>query len=128
MKKIISFLLVLLISFSCIGCSQEEITDGTYWVEVTLGGGTGRSSIEKASVEIREGSALATIVWSSPFYEYMLIDGNRYEPLQKSGNATFSFPIVFDEEMEVTASTIAMSQPYLIDYTLYFDSSTLEGE
>lgn len=68
----------------------------------------------------------ATIVWSSPFYEYMIVDDTRYEPVQTEGNATFEIPAVLDEEIAVSACTVAMSEPHLIDYTLYFDSSTLK--
>lgn len=128
MKKYIAFLLAML----CIclsGCGAKEITDGTYTVEVHLIGGTGRATIESpAVVVIENGQATATVVWSSPFYEYMLIGESQYDPIQEEGNSTFQIPIVFDEDMTVSASTIAMSQPYLIDYTLHFDSSTLKGE
>ena len=30
--------------------------------------------------------------------------------------------------MAVSASTVAMSQPHLVDYTLHFDSATLKEE
>ena len=67
-------------------------------------------------------------MWSSPFYEYMLVDEVQYDPIQTEGNSTFEIPAVLDEEMQVSASTIAMSEPHLVDYTLYFDSSTIKGE
>lgn len=104
------------------------IKDGIYSVEAAVEGGTGRTTIEKATVEIKDGSAAATIVWSSPHYEYMLIGDTRYEPIQKSGNSTFKIPIIFDKKMKVSASTVAMSMPHVIEYTIYFDSSTLKGE
>lgn len=129
MKKTISLILsVVLLCVCCVGCFQKEIADGTYSVDVALTGGTGRTSIEDSIVIIENGNAVATIVWSSPFYEYMLIDDIRYEPIQESGNATFKIPIIFDETMNVSASTAAMSAPHLIEYTLYFDSTTLKGE
>ena len=55
----------------------------------------------------------------------MLVDETRYEPVQKEGNSTFEIPVVLDEEIPVSASTVAMSTPHLVDYTLYFDSTTL---
>lgn len=128
MKKYIAFLLAML----CIclpACGSKEIADGTYTVEVQLIGGTGRATVTSpAVVVIENGEATATIVWSSPFYEYMLVGDNQYAPIQDEGNSTFQIPIVFDADIAVSASTIAMSQPYLIDYTLHFDSSTLKGE
>ena len=33
---------------------------------------------------------------------------------------------VFDAEMDVTADTVAMSEPHEIDYTLNFDSTTVK--
>ena len=45
----------------------------------------------------------------------------KYEPVNKDGNSTFEIPVsVFDAEMEVTADTVAMSEPHEIDYTLKF--------
>lgn len=128
MKKFIVLTLVIL-CFLCSACGRQEITDGTYTIEVSLIGGTGRAAVESpAKVIIENGQANATVIWSSPFYEYMLISDTRYDPIQEDGNSTFEIPIVLDEDMAVSASTIAMSQPHLIDYTLHFDSSTLKGE
>ncbi len=130
MKRILAFTLtVLMLMAVMVGCGQKEFTDGSYTVEVTLSGGSGRASVESpCKVMIADGQATATIIWSSPFYEYMLIGDARYEPVQEEGNATFEIPVIFDEEMAVSASTIAMSEPHLVDYTLRFDSKTLKGE
>lgn len=130
MKRILAFLLLTLVLVSTFsGCGAKEITDGSYTIEVSLTGGSGRASVESpAKVVIENGKAAATIVWSSPFYEYMLIGETRYDPIQEDGNSTFEIPVLLDEDMAVSASTIAMSQPHLVDYTLYFDSKTLKGE
>lgn len=112
------------------GKKQEDLKleDGTYETDVTLTGGTGRATVESpAKVEIKDKEATATIIWSSPNYDYMIIDGEKYEPVNKDGNSTFEIPVtVFDGEMEVTADTVAMSTPHEIDYTLNFDSSTMK--
>ena len=130
MKRLIAYFLLALVfvgAFS--GCSSKEITDGSYTIEVSLTGGSGRASVESpAKIVIENGEATAIIVWSSPFYEYMLIGETRYEPIQEDGNSTFEIPVLLDEDMAVSASTIAMSEPHLVDYTLRFDSKTLKGE
>lgn len=105
-----------------------KLEDGTYETEVTLTGGTGKATVESpAKVEIKDKEATATIIWSSPNYDYMIVDGEKYEPVNKDGNSTFEIPVsVFDGEMEVTADTVAMSTPHEIDYTLNFDSSSMK--
>ena len=107
-----------------------KLEDGTYEFDVTLTGGTGRATVESpAKVEIKDKEATATIIWSSPNYDYMIVDGEKYEPVNKDGNSTFEIPVtVFDTEMEVTADTVAMSTPHEIDYTLNFDSSSMKKE
>lgn len=68
----------------------------------------------------------AVIVWSSPNYDYMLIDGEKYLPTNTEGNSTFEIPVAaLDTALAVTADTVAMSTPHEIDYTLTFDSTTL---
>ena len=130
MKRIIAILLsCLLICTLFTACGKKELSDGTYTIEVTLTGGSGRASVESpASVTIQGDKMSAIIVWSSPFYEYMLIDGIQYDPIQTEGNSTFEIPIILDEDMAVSASTIAMSEPHLVEYTLHFDSSAIKGE
>ena len=103
--------------------------DGDYTCEVTLKGGSGRASVQSpAALTVKDGIVTAEIIWSSPYYEYMLVDEIQYDPVNEEGNSTFEIPVVLDTEIAVSALTMAMSQPHLIDYTLYFDSTTLAGE
>ena len=94
------------------------LADGTYQAAVTLTGGSGRSSVESPARLVVQGSAN---------YEYMKVDGQQYLPENTDGNATFTIPVAgFDRAIPVQASTTAMSTPHEIDYTLTFDSATLE--
>ena len=102
---------------------------GDYTCAVTLTGGSGRASITSPAELTSDAETLtATIQWSSPYYEYMIVDGVQYDPIQQEGNSTFQIPVVLDADMTVSASTIAMSEPHLVEYTLYFDSTTLAGK
>ena len=68
----------------------------------------------------------ATIVWSSPHYDQMVVDGTQYLPVNDSGNSTFEIPVTaLDEDLPVQAETTAMSEPHMIDYTLRFDGSSI---
>ncbi len=102
---------------------------GTYSCEVTLSGGSGRASVGSPAELVSDGETLiATIQWSSPHYEYMIVDDVQYDPIQEEGNSTFAIPVVLDQDIAVSASTIAMSEPHLVAYTLRFDSATLAGK
>ena len=102
---------------------------GDYTCAVTLTGGSGRASVTSPAEITSDGAVLtATIQWSSPYYEYMIVDGVQYDPIQQEGNSTFQIPVVLDADMAVSASTVAMSEPHLVEYTLYFDSTTLAGK
>ena len=104
-----------------------ELKDGEYTIEVALGGGSGRASVTSpATLLVQDGKAYARIQWSSSNYDYMLIDGEKYLPLEGEEFSTFEIPITaFDEPIEVTADTTAMSTPHEIDYTLTFFSDSL---
>lgn len=105
----------------------EAPADGSYTCAVTLEGGSGRATVESpAALTVADGTMTATIVWSSPNYDYMLIDGEKYLPTNTEGNSTFEIPVTaLDTALAVTADTVAMSTPHEIDYTLTFDSATL---
>ena len=99
-----------------------EFQDGTYQMEVELFGGSGRASVTSpAKVEIKDGKAVATLEWSSPNYDYMLVDGEKYLPVNTEGNSVFQIPVeAFDQDIAVIADTVAMSTPHEIEYTLNF--------
>ena len=102
--------------------------DGTYTCEVTLEGGSGRATVESpAALTVADGKMTATIVWSSPNYDYMIVDGEKYLPTNTDGNSTFEIPVAaLDTALDVTADTVAMSTPHEIEYTLTFDSASLK--
>ena len=108
--------------------SAVDLEDGTYTAEVTLEGGSGRASIESpATLTVKEGKVTASIVWSSPNYDYMLVNDEKYLPVNTEGNSVFEIPVAaFDTALDVIADTVAMSKPHEIEYTLTFDSSTIK--
>ena len=107
---------------------SEELEDGDYTIDLTFEGGSGRAEIlTPASVMISGESIVATIQWSSPNYDYMIVDGEKYLPLNTEGNSVFEIPVrAFDEPIDVIGDTVAMSTPHEIEYTLTFHSDTLK--
>lgn len=104
--------------------------NGTYTVNVTLTGGTGKASVTSpAKVTVQGNTATAEIAWSSPNYDYMVAGGQKYLPVNSEGNSVFSIPITaFDAPVTVLADTTAMSVPHEIEYQLVFDSASLAPE
>lgn len=104
------------------------LEDGTYNIAVTLEGGSGKASVESpTTMVVADGQVTATITFSSPHYDYVLVNEEKYTAVNTEGNSAFEIPVsTFDFKMPITADTTAMSTPHEIDYTLYFDSATIE--
>ena len=103
------------------------MNDGAYTVEVALSGGTGRASVmSPAELTVENGDMTARIEWSSPYYDLMIVDGDRFLPVNTEGNSVFEIPVSsLEYPLDVEAETVAMSEPHLIDYTLTFDASSV---
>ena len=106
----------------------EVPADGSYTCEVTLEGGSGRATVESpAALTVADGKMTAAIVWSSPNYDYMIVDSEKYLPTNTEGNSTFEIPVAaLDTALTVTADTVAMSTPHEIEYTLTFAADSLK--
>ena len=105
-----------------------KLEDGDYTADVKLEGGSGKATVTSPAVfTVKDGKVTASVEWSSPYYDYMLIGDDKYEPVNKDGNSVFEIPVDgFDYPMEVTADTVAMSTPHEIEYTLQFDSASIK--
>lgn len=107
--------------------SGNTISDGDYYIEVTLEGGSGRATIQSpANLTVKDGKETLEIVWSSPNYDYMKVDGKKYEPVNTEGNSVFEVPCDISVEMKCVADTVAMSKPHEIEYTIKFDRDSLK--
>lgn len=106
-----------------------DLKDGEYTVQVDLAGGTGRAEITSPTVlRIEDQSATAVIEWSSSNYDYMVVNGKKYFPVNSEGNSVFEIPVLaFDKAMTVTADTTAMSTPHEIEYMLTFDKASIQS-
>lgn len=102
------------------------LEDGSYTMELTFEGGSGKASIESpATVKVEGEEMTATLIWSSPNYDYMLVDGEKYLPVNTEGNSVFEVPLTaLDEPITMIGDTVAMSKPHEVEYTLTFHSDT----
>ena len=107
----------------------ETPADGTYTCDVTLEGGSGRAAVDSpAALTVADGKMTATIVWSSPNYDYMLVNSEKYLPVNTEGNSVFEVPVeALDAPLTMIGDTVAMSTPHEVEYTVTFHSETLES-
>lgn len=104
-----------------------HLDNGSYTIEVTLNGGSGKASIKSpTALNVENGKMTAEIEWSSSHYDYMAVSGSDYFPVNTEGNSLFLIEVpALDRDIPIRAETLAMSQSHMIDYTLYFDSATI---
>ncbi len=127
-KKIVMLLVLsLLLSVnSCApakgstGDSSKELTKETYLVDIGFEGGSGKACI-KSPVEVTaiDGSMTARFVWSSKNYDYMIVNGVKYENENVGGESTFT--VVINDitgTLPVIGDTVAMSTPHEIEYLI----------
>lgn len=107
----------------------SAVEDGSYTIELTMEGGSGRASIQSpAQLAIADGAATAILEWSSPNYDYMLVNGEKYLPVNTEGNSVFEVPVeALDAPLTMIGDTVAMSTPHEVEYTVTFHSETLES-
>lgn len=132
MRKIFAVFAAIICCLSIWTSTPEAFTldkeDGEYSIQVDLEGGSGKASITSPTlITVQEGSVTAHIQWSSSNYDYMIVDGEKYLPVnEEGGNSEFEIPVLaMDEAMPVIADTTAMGTPHEINYTLTFYSDSI---
>ena len=108
---------------------MSALADGSYTIELTMEGGSGRASIQSPTqITVADGAATAILEWSSPNYDYMLVNGEKYLPVNTEGNSVFEVPVeALDAPLTMIGDTVAMSTPHEVEYTVTFHSETLES-
>ena len=108
---------------------MSALADGSYTIELTMEGGSGRASIQSPTqITVADGAATAILEWSSPNYDYMLVNSEKYLPVNTEGNSVFEVPVeALDAPLTMIGDTVAMSTPHEVEYTVTFHSATLES-
>lgn len=107
--------------------SNPQPMEESYTIDITFEGGSGKASILSPAVITMSGDTVtATLTWSSPNYDYMIVDGEKYLPVNTEGDSVFEIPVLaFDEPIDIIGDTVAMSTPHEVEYTLTFHSDTI---
>lgn len=96
-------------------------------IEVTLEGGSGRASIESpVKVSATDDGYKVTLIWSSKYYDYMIVDDVKYLPIFVDEHSVFEIYVSdLSVPLDVIADTTAMSEPHEIEYVITFDVDTI---
>lgn len=105
-----------------------QLEDGIYTIELAFEGGSGKAKVlSPATVTVSGETVTANIQWNSPNYDYMIINEEKYLPINTEGDSVFEIPVLyFDKPMNVIGDTVAMSKSHEIEYTLTFYSDTMK--
>ena len=107
---------------------ETDLEDGEYSIQVDLEGGSGKASVSSPTLMlVKNGRMYAELQWSSSKYDYMIVDGEKFQNESEEGrNSVFTIPVTaLDDKMEVIADTLAMGAPHEIDYTLTFYEASI---
>lgn len=107
---------------------ETDLEDGEYSIQVDLEGGSGKASVSSPTLMlVKNGRMYVELQWSSSNYDYMIVDGEKFQNESEEGrNSVFTIPVTaLDDKMEVIADTLAMGAPHEIDYTLTFYEASI---
>lgn len=93
--------------------------DGSYVPSFGFTGGSGRVVISCPELVVKDGKAMATLVFSSSNYTRVTVNGVDYGKDNGDGASTFTIPVELNGITAISAETTAMSQPHEIEYELY---------
>ena len=143
MKKLFAIILALTAVCAFIsGCSKKtdvkSLKNGIYYCEVTVNGEKDSELIRSpVTVRLNNGSATASIVWKTQSVEYMIVKGERYEPINaskesvnndsKKNDLSFVIPMDFDMDFPVSALNTDVDAENPTGYVLCFSSSSLRA-
>lgn len=116
------------------GSRPEDLSleDGSWEAEVSLEGKGRLKLISPMELEVKDGEAEGLLVFDSSNYDYIIIDGVRYDALEGEEKSSFRIPVaVFDTAIPMTVDSVAIKgmqveQDYLLTVSLPADAGKTE--
>ncbi len=102
------------------------LEDGIYDCEAALSG-NGRATLQTpVRLTVRDGACYAEIVFSTAKIDYVIVGGERYEPIRTEGGAAFEVPVAaFGLGLSIIVDSTAIKPSVEVQYTMTFDAATL---
>lgn len=103
--------------------------DGVYACAVALTG-QGRATLQTpARLTVQDGVCAAEIVFSTAKIDYVIVNGEKYEPIRTEGGAAFEVPVAaFGIGLSIVADSTAIRPAVEVQYSMTFDETTLEAQ
>ncbi|MBO4298201.1 MAG: hypothetical protein J5998_05325 [Clostridia bacterium] len=102
------------------------LADGAYTCEAALTG-AGRATLHSpVLLTVKDGACMAEIVFSTSKIDYVIMDGEKYEPLRTEGGAAFEVPVAaFGLSLPIVADSTAIKPAVEVQYAVTFDETTI---
>ena len=119
-SRILALLVALALVIGAVALAEGGLPDGEYAPDgFAFSGGSGRVTISCPKLAVRDGTVYATLVFSSPNYSRLVLDGAEYAPTHDGDATAFEVPAPVNADFTVVATTTAMSAPHDIAYALH---------
>ena len=101
-----------------------SLADGNYTADdFSFEGGTGKTKITCEGITVKNGQTYATIKFSSEKFTKLVVDGTEYQPVSNDGGSFFEIPVTLNSDITITGTTVAMTEPHDINYTIHITKS-----
>ena len=101
------------------------LADGAYTCQATLTGGK-TSLLNPATLTVSGGECTAQIAFDTKKIDYVIVEGQKYEPVSFGDGAVFSVPVeAFDVGLAIIVDSTAIKPAAEVPYTVTFDSESI---
>lgn len=111
------------------GYAPIDLRNATYTIEVMAAGDGDLGTIKTpTSIFVKDKKATVVLVWDTPDYDYMIVDGEKILAKSREGGSIFWIPVTaWDEEIPVIAGCETGAQREEA-CSLYLDTSTVKKQ
>lgn len=102
------------------------LADGEYACEVRLEGEGRAALLSPAKLTVEGGQCAAEIVFSTKKIDYVIVGGEKYEPVSTENGAAFVVPVAaFGLKLALIADSTAIKPAVEVQYSMTFDADTI---
>ena len=103
------------------------LADGDYQADVVLSGAGKATLASPAVIHVADGQCTADILFSTKKIDYVIVDGEKYEPTATDDGAAFTVPVAaFGVGLSIVVDSTAISPAVEVPYTMTFDAATVQ--